>query len=88
MICQNFYWCGIRKSVQKDVNNCDTCQHKKWQNQYTYGKFTDNLYEEIPWNKLYVDLISPYRIHRKGNNKDLIIKYIMMDDNLANVNHV
>ena len=29
MIFQHLYWPGIRYSVQKEVSNCDTCQHKK-----------------------------------------------------------
>ena len=37
MICQFFYWTGIRKSVWKEITNSDTCQRTKWINK-KYGK--------------------------------------------------
>ena len=37
VIFQHFYWPGIGKSFRKEVNNCDTCQRKKWSN-IKYGK--------------------------------------------------
>ena len=43
-----------------------------------YSKLTDNLDEEIPWNKLCIYLIYPYQIRMKGDNPDLIIKSITM----------
>ena len=56
MVCQHFYWLNIRDAVRKEVNNCDTFQHKKLSNK-KYGTFPDKLAEEIPWNKLFVDII-------------------------------
>ena len=32
MICQHFYWPGIRYTIQKEVTNCDICQHTKRSN--------------------------------------------------------
>ena len=58
MICQHLYLPVIRYSVRKEVNNCDTCQLMERSN-ITYGKFPANGDEEIPYNKLYVDLIWP-----------------------------
>ena len=52
----NIYWPGIRDAVQKEVNNCDTCQHTKLSN-IKYGKLPVKEPEKIPWNKLCVDLI-------------------------------
>ena len=40
-----------------------------------YGKFLTNLSEQIPWNKICVDLIDPNKIHRKGR-PPINIKYI------------
>ena len=37
------------------------------------------MLEETPWNKLSVDLIGPYKIHRKGK-EPLILKYITIID--------
>ena len=42
-----------------------------------YGKLPANLTEEIPWNKLCVDLIDPYKIRRKGK-EPLILKAVTM----------
>ena len=39
---------------------------------------TVNLFEEMPCNKRFVYLIVPYIIRRKGNNKHLIIKPLMV----------
>ena len=32
-IHQHLYWTGIRNSVRKEVNNCDTCQRTKRPNE-------------------------------------------------------
>ena len=65
MICQCLYWPDIRDNTQEEVNNCDTCQHTKQSNK-KYGKLPAKLAEEIPRNKLCVDIIVPYGIRRKG----------------------
>ena len=56
IIFQNMYFPGVREAVQKEVNNYDTCQHTKGQQQ-KYGKLPDKLAEKTPWNKLCVDLM-------------------------------
>ena len=65
MICQHFYWPNIRDAVRQEVNNCDTCQRTKISNK-KYGRLPAKSAEEIPRNKLCVDIIGPYVIHRKG----------------------
>ena len=47
IICQHLYWPGIRDSVRKEVNNCDTLQHTKWSN-IKFGNLPAKLAEEIP----------------------------------------
>ena len=64
MICQHFYWPDIRDSVQEEVNNCDTCQRTKQPPKK--GKLPAKLDEEIPLDKLCVDLIEHYVIRKKG----------------------
>ena len=51
MICQHLYWPGIRPDVQKELNNCDTCQSKKRSNK-KYVKLPAKLAEERPWNNM------------------------------------
>ena len=43
------------------------------------GKLPANMVEETPWNKLCVDHIGPYKIHRKGKNH-LILKSVTIVD--------
>ena len=61
MIFQHLYWPDIRNAVWKEVTNCDTCERTKRSNK-KYGKLPAKLAEEIPWNKLCLDLIGPYVI--------------------------
>ena len=65
MIHQDLYCTIIREAVQKEVTNCDTCQHTKLSH-IKYGKLLAEEAEEIPWNTLCVDIIGPYYIQRNG----------------------
>ena len=49
-----------------EVMRCDTCERMK-RSLKKYGKLPAKLAEEIPWNKICVDLISPYKYTEKGN---------------------
>ena len=71
MIHQHLYWTDIRDAVWKEVSNCDTSQRTKLSND-KYGKLPANLAEEIPWNKLCVDIIGPFVIRHKGKKKTYI----------------
>ena len=57
MICKKNYLPVIRKSVQKEVSDCDTCQHLKRSNK-DYA-LPDKVAVGIPWNTLCVYLICP-----------------------------
>ena len=71
------YWTGIRYAARKEGINCDTYQHTK-QSNIKYGELPAKEAEEIPWNKLCVDLIGPYFIIRKGQKENLHIKDVTM----------
>ena len=58
IIDQHFYWPRIRKSVQKEVTNGETCQRKK-QSKIKYSKLQAEESEEIIWNKICVDILGP-----------------------------
>ena len=75
-IWQNFYWTGIREAVHKEVTRYDVCQHIK-RSTKKYGKLPAKLAEETPWNKVCVDIMSTYKIHRKGKYT-LILKDVTM----------
>ena len=64
MICQHLYCPGIRKSVQKEVKNCDTCQHLK-RSKIKYDKLPDKEAYKISRNKLCLDIIGTCTIRIK-----------------------
>ena len=77
IICQHLYWPDIRDAVRKEVSNCDTCQRTKPSNK-KYDKLPAKLAEEIPWNKICVDLIETYAIRLKGKKENLHIKSVTL----------
>ena len=79
VISQHFYWPGIINAVQKELTNCGTCQRTKQLNN-KYGTLADNLVEEIPWNKLCVDLIVPYIIIIQVQKESLNLKAVTVID--------
>ena len=78
MICQYLYWSGIREAVQKKVTKCDVCQGTK-RSTKKYGKLPAKLAVKTPWNKLYVDLIGPYEMRRKGKDPRILKSVTMID---------
>ena len=82
MICQHVYWPDIRNYVRTEVSNCETCQHTKLSNK-KYGKLPAKLAEEIPWNKICVDIIGTYDIRRKGKKENLHLKAVTVLDTLT-----
>ena len=77
MIFQHFYWPGIRNYIRKEVTNWDNLKRTKWLNK-KYGKLTSKEAEEIPWNKICVDIIGPFVISRKTQKDNLNLKYFIM----------
>ena len=69
MIWQHLYWNGIRNYARKEVNNVDTCQRTK-QSNIKYGKLPGREAEEIPGEKICVDLVFTYVIRRRDREKN------------------
>ena len=65
IVRQHLYCPVIIESVRKEVINCDHIQPTKWSN-IKCGKLSAKVSGEISWNKLWVGLIVPYYIRRKG----------------------
>ena len=61
------------------MTNCDTCQITKQSNN-KYGRLLSKLAEEIPWNKICVDIILPYLIRIKGKKENLHLKAVAVID--------
>ena len=77
MICQHFYWPEIRHAVWRKESNCETCQYTRISNK-KYGKLQDKLAEEIPQNKICVDIIGLYVIRKKVKKVNLHLEAVTM----------
>ena len=77
-IGQNLHWPKMREQITSSVNSCAICQRNKKQRK-KYGLLPEKEAEAIPWDKLCVDLIGPYKIRRKGH-KPLICRAVTMID--------
>ena len=77
-ISQHLWWPKLRAHVTNYVKSCPTCQRNK-RKVKKYGWLPPKEAEAIPWDKLCIDLIGPYRIRRKGQ-PDLICRCVTMID--------
>ena len=66
-ISQHFYWKGMHKDIENHCKKCKKCQLSK-KKHTKYGHLPPKEAEAIPWDKLCVDCIGPYKI--PVNNKD------------------
>jgi len=69
-IGRHFYWPKMRDQITNDVSTCVVCQTQKKQIK-KYGLLPEKKAEAIPWDRLCVDLIGPYKI--KSNIKGVTI---------------
>ena len=77
-ISQHLWWPKMRDHITNYVSSCPTCQRNK-RHQKKYGLLPPKIAESIPWDKLCVDLIGPYKIRRKGK-EDLVCRCCTMID--------
>ena len=68
----------MRDQITSYVKSCPTCQKSK-RKVLMYGWLLPKEAEILPWDKLCVDLIGPYKIRRKGN-PELICRCVTMID--------
>ena len=78
-IAQHLWWPKMRDDITYQVSTCDTCQKNKRQYK-KYGLLPPKTAEYIPWDRLCVDLIGPYKIRRKGKKEPLICRCVTMID--------
>ena len=64
-IGQHFWWPKMRDHVRQHVKTCPICQRNKRKSK-SYGHLPPKEAKVIPWDKLCIDLIGPYKIRRKG----------------------
>jgi len=77
-ISQHFTWTYLRTTVKNICQTCPTCQKTKKIKKY--GLIPEKEAEAIPWEKLCVDLIGPYKITNKNNNQELTLWCLTMID--------
>ena len=77
-IGQHLWWPKMRDHITNYVKICPLCQKNK-RKQKKYGLLPAKEAETIPWDKLCVDLIGPYKIRRKGT-EPLICRAVTMID--------
>ena len=62
-ISQQYYWPHLRGDICTHIKVCNICQKNKKQN-LKYVKLPAKEAEAIPWDRLSVDLVGPYKIRR------------------------
>jgi len=77
-IHQHFWWPKMRDHITSTVSTCGTCQKQKKQHK-KYGLLPAKEAEYLPWERLCVDLIGPYKIKRKSG-KTLELRCVTMID--------
>ena len=77
-IKQHFTWTNLRKDVHKICKQCLQCQKHK-RHKKKYGHLPPKIAESEPWDKLYVDMIGPYTIPRKGKSTLTLWAVTMID---------
>ena len=66
------YWSGLRADVRRHVKSCERCQKGKRRTRQ-YGHVPPKIADQIPWQKVCVDLIGPYTIKgRDGKIMDFM----------------
>ena len=64
-IIQHLWWPKMREQINKYVRACLTCQLNK-RKKTKYGYLPPKEAEAVIWDKMCIDLIGPYKSHRKG----------------------
>ena len=78
-ISQHYYWRNLRDYILTLIKVCKSCQKIKKQN-FKYGKLPNKEAEASPWDRISIDLISPYKIRRGGHENPFIIKALTVLD--------
>ena len=77
-ISQHLWWPKLREHVREHVKTCATCQKNK-RKRANYGHLPPKEAEIIPWDRMCIDLIGPYKIRRKRKPEIVGIAMTMID---------
>lgn len=70
---QNLYWPQMAVKVREYVSNCDTCKEVKSPNVTLRPRMGRQIEVEMPWQRIYIDLLGPYPRSPAGNTTILIV---------------
>jgi Integrase zinc binding domain len=76
---QHFTWRGMRKTVEDVCGKCQSCQLQKPKLK-RLGHLPPKLLEEIPWERLCIDLVGPYTIGSKEKSDVATLHCLTMID--------
>ena len=62
-ISRQYYWSNLWENTFTHIKVCKT-SHKNNKQNLKYGKLPSKEVEAIPWNRLSVHLISPYKLEK------------------------
>eukprot|EP00957_Ditylum_brightwellii_P014005 1056480-Ditylum_brightwellii.AAC.1 len=55
------WWPGLRVAIRQHVKSCKCCQFGK-RRKRKYGHMPPKIANQVPWQKVCVDLIGPYTL--------------------------
>ena len=73
---QHYTWKGMRKTVQDVCRRCASCQLNKTSHQ-KMGLLPEKTAEDIPWERVCVDLIGPYTIGDVKKKDDVTVLHCL-----------
>jgi hypothetical protein len=76
---QHFTWKGMRKTVQDVCKKCGSCQLSKPKLQ-KLGHLPEKEPEMVPWDRVCIDLIGPYKIGSKEKDNHAVLHCLTMID--------
>jgi transposase InsO family protein len=76
---QHYTWTGIRRTIQTVCQRCPSCQLTK-PKFIKYGHLPPKRAEEIPWERLCIDLIGPYTIGSGARGHETVLHCLTMID--------
>jgi Integrase zinc binding domain/RNase H-like domain found in reverse transcriptase len=77
---QHFIWKGMRKTIEDVCKRCGMCQMTKPKLRRRLGHLPPKTPEEIPWERLCIDLIGPYSVGNAKKNDDTELRCLTMID--------
>ena len=71
-LASTLYWEKMENEIRQFVKQCPTCQRFKKKKKKKYGKLLPKNVELIPWDTVFIGLVSPYTTtDQKGNDRIL-----------------